>query len=209
MGEETGGTGAQALAQSGFKADFAIALEPTDLKVVYANKGVLRRWLESRWRAAHSANPALGRNTIYPLLPLLKKNRDHPRPTACATDSSPARSRNRQPRHRFRRAGVQHRTRLLPRGSRFPDASRLRQCRRARHDRIAPPAHCIAGSHDRRPRRSALHHVPHSSLGRNPAAECTEVGGGTVVPRRKSSGCSGDSFSRIWTGFHCPGPHPR
>lgn len=73
MGEETGGIGAQALAQSVFKADFAIALEPTDLKVVYANKGVLRLWLESRGRAAHSANPSLGRNAIYPLLPLLKK----------------------------------------------------------------------------------------------------------------------------------------
>jgi acetylornithine deacetylase/succinyl-diaminopimelate desuccinylase-like protein len=71
MGEETGGIGAQALVKSGFRADFAVALEPTALRVVHANKGVLRVWLDSAGRAAHGANPALGVNAIFPLLPLL------------------------------------------------------------------------------------------------------------------------------------------
>ena len=39
-GEEQGSLGAQALVKAGFRADFAVALEPTDLKVVAAAKGV-------------------------------------------------------------------------------------------------------------------------------------------------------------------------
>lgn len=69
MGEETGGIGAKALIADGFLPDFAIALEPTGLKVVHANKGVLRVWLETTGRAAHGSTPEAGRNAIYPLLP--------------------------------------------------------------------------------------------------------------------------------------------
>lgn len=73
MGEETGGIGARALVRAGFRADFAIALEPTDLRVIHANKGVLRIWIETTGRASHSSNPARGRNAIFPILPLLEK----------------------------------------------------------------------------------------------------------------------------------------
>jgi acetylornithine deacetylase/succinyl-diaminopimelate desuccinylase-like protein len=69
MDEETGGIGAKAFIADGFLPDFAIALEPTGLKVVHANKGVLRVWLETTGRAAHGSTPEAGRNAIYPLLP--------------------------------------------------------------------------------------------------------------------------------------------
>jgi acetylornithine deacetylase/succinyl-diaminopimelate desuccinylase-like protein len=70
VAEETGGLGAHTLVESGFKADFAIALEPTDLKVVHANKGVLRTWITMQGRAAHGATPKAGLNAINRLLPL-------------------------------------------------------------------------------------------------------------------------------------------
>ncbi len=70
-GEEQGSLGAQALVRSGFRADFAVALEPTDLRVVHAAKGILRVWIEVPGRAAHGAKPERGRNAIYAALPLL------------------------------------------------------------------------------------------------------------------------------------------
>jgi acetylornithine deacetylase/succinyl-diaminopimelate desuccinylase-like protein len=59
-----------------FKADFAIALEPTNLKVVHAAKGVLRLLVKSRGRAAHGSSPQRGRNAIYVLTPFLATCRD-------------------------------------------------------------------------------------------------------------------------------------
>ena len=75
-GEEQGSLGAQALLTDGFRADFAIALEPTDLKVIYAAKGLLRVWVEVAGRAAHGAKPWLGVNAIDKALPLLAALRD-------------------------------------------------------------------------------------------------------------------------------------
>ncbi|MBX3738781.1 MAG: M20/M25/M40 family metallo-hydrolase [Candidatus Didemnitutus sp.] len=71
MGEEELSTGASALCRAGFRADFAIALEPTDLKIVHAAKGVLRVWVDAAGRAAHGATPHRGRNAAYRLLPFL------------------------------------------------------------------------------------------------------------------------------------------
>lgn len=84
-GEETGSEGAQYLvdqkifgpAGGSGKAprhaiDFAVALEPTDLRVVYATKGILRVWVETRGRAAHGAKPELGVNAVYKMLPLAR-----------------------------------------------------------------------------------------------------------------------------------------
>lgn len=75
-GEEQGGLGAQALLEGGFRVDFAIALEPTGLKVIYAAKGVVRVWIDVSGRAAHGATPALGVNAIYKAIPLLQALRD-------------------------------------------------------------------------------------------------------------------------------------
>ena len=51
MGEESGNDGARALMQRGFRADFAIAGEPTDCRIVYAHKGAL--WLRMKIGRAH------------------------------------------------------------------------------------------------------------------------------------------------------------
>jgi acetylornithine deacetylase/succinyl-diaminopimelate desuccinylase-like protein len=83
-GEEQGSLGAQALVKAGFRADFAVALEPTDLKVVYAAKGVLRVWIAVPGRAAHGANPERGDNAVYRALPLVQALRDELAPWLAA-----------------------------------------------------------------------------------------------------------------------------
>jgi len=52
MNEEAGGTGAQAVADSGFESDLILVLEPTNLAVITAQKGVL--WLEIATRVKHA-----------------------------------------------------------------------------------------------------------------------------------------------------------
>jgi acetylornithine deacetylase/succinyl-diaminopimelate desuccinylase-like protein len=75
-GEEEGSAGAQALVRTGFRADFAVALEPTQLRVVHAAKGILRLWLETPGRAHHGAQPQRGDNAVYRMLPLALALRD-------------------------------------------------------------------------------------------------------------------------------------
>lgn len=75
-GEEEGGAGARALVREGFSADFAVALEPTSLRVVHAAKGILRVWLEAPGRACHGARPERGDNAVYRMLPLALALRD-------------------------------------------------------------------------------------------------------------------------------------
>ena len=72
MGEEELSTGASALCADGLRADFAIALEPTDLHAVYAAKGVLRVWVEAEGVSCHSSTPEKGDNAVYKLLPFLR-----------------------------------------------------------------------------------------------------------------------------------------
>lgn len=52
------------LEDRGVKAEAAIVAEPTELKVVRCNKGVLRWQIETRGIVAHSSKPHLGRNAI-------------------------------------------------------------------------------------------------------------------------------------------------
>ncbi len=74
-GEEQGSLGAEFLCKRRLSADFAIALEPTGLRVVYAAKGVLRAHISTSGRAAHAATPHRGVNAIYRLLPLMEEIR--------------------------------------------------------------------------------------------------------------------------------------
>ena len=83
-GEEQGSLGAQALVKNGFRADFAVALEPTDLRVVHAAKGILRVWIEVPGKAAHGAKPERGVNAVYRALPLLQALRDELGPALAA-----------------------------------------------------------------------------------------------------------------------------
>ncbi len=75
-GEEEGSAGAEALLRAGFRANFAVALEPTQLHVVHAAKGILRLWIETRGRAHHGAQPERGDNAVYRMLPLALALRD-------------------------------------------------------------------------------------------------------------------------------------
>jgi len=63
--EENGQFGSRALVSKGFKADLAIVGEPTQLRVATAHKGDLWLQLETRGRAAHGAQPELGRNAVH------------------------------------------------------------------------------------------------------------------------------------------------
>jgi len=63
--EENGQAGSRALIAKGFRADFAIVGEPTNLQVVTAHKGDLWLQLETRGKAAHGSRPDLGRNAVH------------------------------------------------------------------------------------------------------------------------------------------------
>ncbi len=64
MGEESGNDGARALVQRGFKADFAIAGEPTDCRVVYAHKGALWFKIIARGKSVHGSMPDKGESAV-------------------------------------------------------------------------------------------------------------------------------------------------
>ena len=74
-GEEQGSLGAEFLCKGGLEADFAVALEPTNLRVVSAAKGVLRVRITAEGRAAHGSKPHRGVNAIYRLMPLVEEIR--------------------------------------------------------------------------------------------------------------------------------------
>jgi len=63
--EELGGSGARAIAQSGFSCDGIIVAEPTELKLLTAHKGVVRFQLIINGIAAHSAYPDRGSHSIH------------------------------------------------------------------------------------------------------------------------------------------------
>jgi acetylornithine deacetylase/succinyl-diaminopimelate desuccinylase-like protein len=74
-GEEQGSLGAEFLCKRGLKADFAIALEPTNLRVVTGAKGVLRVKITLTGRAAHGSAPQRGVNAVYGMVPLISEIR--------------------------------------------------------------------------------------------------------------------------------------
>jgi acetylornithine deacetylase/succinyl-diaminopimelate desuccinylase-like protein len=74
-GEEQGSLGAEFLCREKFKADFAIALEPTNLRVVTGAKGVLRVRITVTGRAAHGSAPQRGINAVYGMMPLISEIR--------------------------------------------------------------------------------------------------------------------------------------
>ncbi len=105
--EEVGFAGSRALAASRPQVDGAVFGEPTDLQVVVAHKGVLRFYVQTTGRAAHSATPDLGVNAIEGMLSvagLLCELPDplpeHPllgRPTCCLTEIQGGTGRNTVP----------------------------------------------------------------------------------------------------------------
>ena len=70
--EEEVDRGGDLLVDSGFRGDFAITGEPTDMHVGVAAKGVLAMRLEVAGRAAHGATPWLGENAIIKALEVFR-----------------------------------------------------------------------------------------------------------------------------------------
>jgi acetylornithine deacetylase/succinyl-diaminopimelate desuccinylase len=64
VGEETGGMGTRFLMRGGFRSDFAIVGEPTDLNLVTSHKGVEQLEIRLKGRAAHASMPERGTNAI-------------------------------------------------------------------------------------------------------------------------------------------------
>lgn len=105
--EEVGFAGSKALVASSPEVDGAIFGEPTDLRLVVAHKGVLRFYVRTTGRAAHSATPELGVNAIEGMLGiahLLSKipgaRPQHPilgSPTVCITEIQGGVGRNTVP----------------------------------------------------------------------------------------------------------------
>jgi len=65
MGEEAGNDGAHAIARAGFTSDLLLVLEPTELGVVTAHKGVAWIDITTTGLACHGSTPERGRNAIY------------------------------------------------------------------------------------------------------------------------------------------------
>ncbi len=105
--EEVGFAGSKALAASRPQVDGAVFGEPTDLRVVVAHKGVLRFYVRTTGKAAHSATPELGVNAIGGMLGvasvLSEVPEPHPHhpllgpPTVCLTEIQGGVGRNTVP----------------------------------------------------------------------------------------------------------------
>jgi acetylornithine deacetylase/succinyl-diaminopimelate desuccinylase-like protein len=72
MSEEAGQEGSRAVAESGFRSDLVLVLEPTSLGVVTAHKGVLWLEVETYGVACHGSAPQNGRNAIYAMRRVLE-----------------------------------------------------------------------------------------------------------------------------------------
>ncbi len=72
MGEEAGNDGAIHLMKSGFKTDFAIIGEPTDLKIVHAHKGALWFTVETVGKSCHASTPERGKNAILLMTEIIR-----------------------------------------------------------------------------------------------------------------------------------------
>jgi acetylornithine deacetylase/succinyl-diaminopimelate desuccinylase family protein len=65
VGEEENQAGTRFLMESGFRADYAIVCEPTDLLVVNAHKGAINCAITVYGKGAHASTPEEGKNAIY------------------------------------------------------------------------------------------------------------------------------------------------
>ena len=75
--EEYRFTGAQYAAKQGLRANFGIAGEPTQLRIVRTHKGVTRWKILTRGVAAHSAYPDRGKNAIYAMTRVVDRLKTH------------------------------------------------------------------------------------------------------------------------------------
>ena len=76
--DESGERGSDALVERGFRGDFAITGEPTELRIGVQAKGVLGVRLEVTGRAAHGSTPWLGDNAVVKALDVYEQVRAMP-----------------------------------------------------------------------------------------------------------------------------------
>jgi acetylornithine deacetylase/succinyl-diaminopimelate desuccinylase-like protein len=62
--EENAVLGVQKLVADGFRADYAVVGEPTELRIVHAHKGIVRGYIVANGVSAHSSHPERGVNAI-------------------------------------------------------------------------------------------------------------------------------------------------
>jgi len=74
--EELGAGGAHALMKDGFRADFAIVGEPTNLLIINAHKGAIRWKVTTKGVPAHSSTPSAGVNAIYHMQKVIQRIED-------------------------------------------------------------------------------------------------------------------------------------
>ena len=72
IGEETGNLGAEEVVAAGLRADECIVLEPTDLHIVHAHKGVCWFTVTTRGLAVHASHPEQGDNAILKMADVWK-----------------------------------------------------------------------------------------------------------------------------------------
>lgn len=80
VGEETGEPGTKCLLlNKGIRGDWAIVVEPTDLKVATATKGLVWFHLTIKGKAAHASTPELGINAVDKATKLITALKTHDR----------------------------------------------------------------------------------------------------------------------------------
>lgn len=79
MGEETGEPGTRTLLESGFDGDYGVVLEPTDLRVATAAKGLAVYEVTVPGESAHASRPGQGENPIPAAVPVLTAVEDYDR----------------------------------------------------------------------------------------------------------------------------------
>jgi acetylornithine deacetylase/succinyl-diaminopimelate desuccinylase len=73
IGEESGGTGTRFLMDKGFKSDYFLVGEPTDLNIVNSHKGCFQMDITITGKAAHGSIPEKGANAISAMASFITK----------------------------------------------------------------------------------------------------------------------------------------
>jgi succinyl-diaminopimelate desuccinylase len=76
-GEERAEPGTRSLLDAGLVGDFGIVLEPTELKVARASRGLVHASVRIRGRSAHASRPEHGENALAFLRPVLAALEEH------------------------------------------------------------------------------------------------------------------------------------
>ncbi|MHA1505757.1 MAG: M20 family metallopeptidase [Candidatus Asgardarchaeia archaeon] len=74
--EECGGSGAEKVVKDGLRADYVVVGEPSNLKLIIAEKGLLWLKIKSKGKAAHGSTPHMGINAIEGMMRALELVRD-------------------------------------------------------------------------------------------------------------------------------------